>query len=336
MPRLSVLLPVRDAAPTLEAAVESVLTQTWRDFELIAVDDHSTDASRAILERIAERDDRVRIIGAPAPGGIIAALRGAADAARGELLARMDADDRSRPARFERQIALLDDEPELAVVGCQVKIERLGEETGDGYRRYEAWLNACTTPEAIARERFIESPLAHPSVMMRRNACVAVGGYRDVGWAEDYDLWLRMIEAGHRCAKVPEVLLDWTDGPERLSRRDGRYSLENFQRAKAHFLARLPRVRRRGTVIWGAGPIGKGMARLLAEESVDVHAFVEVNPRQIGKTIHGIPVVDVENLTSPESAVHLAAVGQPGGRDEIRRCATELGLTEGEDLLCVA
>ena len=84
------------------------------------------------------------------------------------------------------------------------------------------------SPDAIAREIWIESPLAHPSVVMRRTCLERLGGYQDHGWPEDYDLWLRMHLAGERLAKVPEVLLDWREHPARLTRIDSRYAVENF------------------------------------------------------------------------------------------------------------
>jgi glycosyltransferase involved in cell wall biosynthesis len=336
VPRVSILLPVRNAAPTLERAINSLLNQTFTDLEIIVAHDNSTDATRAILDEAAHRDDCIRIIDVPPPGGIVAALQVASGAAAGDLLARMDADDFSHPERLAKQVDFLDVHPEIAVVGCRVDIVLGGGRPRAGYRRYQHWINALTQPDAIARERFIESPLPHPSVVMRRDAFDAVGGYRDAGWAEDYDLWLRLIEADHRLGKVPEILLGWTDGAERLSRRDDRYSLANFQRAKAHFLARLPRARDHGVVLWGAGPIGKRMARLLKRESAHVHRFIEVNPRKIGVTIAGVPVIDVDSERADDDALHLAAVGQPGRRGEIRRCAAALNLIEGDDFLCIA
>jgi cellulose synthase/poly-beta-1,6-N-acetylglucosamine synthase-like glycosyltransferase len=248
----------------------------------------------------------------------------------------MDADDVCHPERIERQVALLDAQPDLSLVGCQVSIRRPDGDLGEGYARYQEWLNACLSPEQIARERFIESPLPHPSVVMRREALEAAGGYHDVPWAEDYDLWLRMIAAGRRLAKVPAILLEWEDGESRLSRRDERYSLESFQRCKAHHLARIARIRGHGTVIWGGGPIGKRMARFLQREGITIHRFVDINPRRIGRRIGGIDVCSADDIGDLGDAVHLAAVGQPGRRDEVRRCLLALGGVEGQDFLCVA
>lgn len=336
MPQVSVVLPVRNGAATIERAVRSCLDQTLRDLEIVIVDDHSTDSTPLLIQAVAEADPRIRAISSPEPGGIVTALNVGIEAAHSNLIARMDADDLSHPSRLEKQVALFDADPTLMVAGCQVHICKSDGQLGEGYRRYQRWVNACVEPEQILRERFIESPLPHPSVMMRRTAFEHIGRYRDCEWAEDYDLWLRMMASGMRIGKVPEVLLDWHDVPTRLSRCDSRYSLENFQRCKAHHLAQMDSVRVRGVTIWAAGPIGKRMARFLQAEKITVHQFVEVNPRRIGTTIRDVPVVGVEQITRDDQTIHLAAAGQPGRRDEVRRCLRNLGMVEGESFFCAA
>ena len=127
--------------------------------------------------------------------------------------------------------------------------------------------------------------------MLRRELLEAAGGYADPPWAEDYDLWLRLLEQGYRLGKVPEVLLDWLDGPNRATRSIERYSIARFQEAKAHYLARIGHVRETGVVLCGAGPTGKDMAARLRRHGIAVHAFLEVNVRQIGNRIGGVPVL---------------------------------------------
>jgi GT2 family glycosyltransferase len=197
-PRVTVVLPIYNAEPFLADAIGSILTQSFRDFELIAIDD-SSDTSGQILDRFARADNRVRALH-QLNAGMVAALNRGLDLARGEFIARMDADDVCHPERFARQVAFLDAHPDMAVVGCAVT---LIDEAGNRIREVEY----PSTPEAIAA--FLEngSPLAHPSVMMRRAAVLAVGGYREAYRnAEDYDLWLRMAER-YRMANLPEHLL---------------------------------------------------------------------------------------------------------------------------------
>ena len=115
----------------------------------------------------------------------------------------MDGDDIMLLPRLEKQVALLATEPSVGIASCGVASFSDGE-IGEGYR-HDAWLNGLVSHEAIYRARYIESPLAHPTAVMRRHILESYGGYRDMGWPEDYDLWLRLLESGVRFQKVPEV-----------------------------------------------------------------------------------------------------------------------------------
>src|SRR5574341_843254 len=235
-PKVSVLMPGYNAAATLDEALDSLARQSLRDYELVAVDDGSSDGTLEILQQRARADGRICLL-AQSHQGIIAALNAGLKACRAGIVARMDADDRAHPERLEKQFAFLQTHPEIALVGCRV-VGFPPEQMRQGVKLYLEWQNALLSDEDIRREMFVESPLAHPSVMFRRDWVQRVGGYQDNDWAEDYDLWLRLYLAGARFAKLPDVLLEWREGPKRLTRRDERYSLENFLRAKAYDLQR--------------------------------------------------------------------------------------------------
>ena len=321
MTAVTVLMPVRNAATTIEAAARSVLTQSLADLELLVVDDGSSDDSVHRLLGIG--DPRVRVLQCP-PLGIVAALNHGLDAARTELIARMDADDRMLPGRLVRQVAALAADPTLDGVGTWVQLEP----PGSALAPYVAWLNRMQSPQDIAREAFVEAPLCHPSVMFRR---AAVGRYRERPWPEDYDLWLRILEAGGRLGVVPEVLHVWSDHPMRLTRRDPRCAPAAFFRVKAHFLARrYPVVR-----IWGAGRDGRRLARALEAEGTRIEAFVDVDPRKIGGVRRGsVPVIGPNDLTP--GAPILTAVGVPAAREAIRAALIAQGFEEGRDFVCAA
>ena len=329
MPRVSVLLPVRDAASTLDACLESLLGQSLRDLEVVAVDDGSRDGSRALLEDRARRDPRLVVLPTPARG-LAAALNTALASARSPLVARMDADDVAHEDRLALQAERLRADPGVDVLGCRVS---LFPEARRGMRAYVGWQNALLDHREIVRDLFVESPLVHPTAALRRETLLALGGWRDFDGPEDYDLWLRAWEAGLRFGKLPETLLAWRDSPGRLTRTDPRYAPDRFVALKCAVLARGP-LAGRPAVVWGAGPIGKRFARGLRERGVAVRAFVEVDPRKVGGKIHGVPVVSVEAGASLRGPLHLAAVGQPGARERIRGEAGRLGL--GDDLVAVA
>jgi glycosyltransferase involved in cell wall biosynthesis len=328
-----VLLPVRDGAAHLGEAAASLEAQTDGDFEVVAVDDGSTDTTPELLADWAARDPRVRIVGQD-PSGIVAALERARGLARGRYLARMDADDVCEPHRFAAQRALMEAAP-LAGCGAQVRYFPR-HHLRDGARRYEAWLNTASTAEEVARAVFVECPLAHPTFFLRADAVEAVGGYRDRGWPEDYDLVLRLWRAGHRLANVPEVLLHWREGAGRLSRTHGVYAPGAFVACKVHHLRKSLLAGGRPAVVWGAGPVGKTFARALLAAGTPVEAFVEVDPRKIGQEVHGAPVLDTDGGLARRGVLHLAAVGQPGARRTLKDLLSGGGLVEGGDFVAVA
>ncbi len=200
-PVVSVIMPVFNGEHYLDQAIASVLAQTLADFELIVVDDGSTDQTPAILGRCAKNDARVRIVSRPNTG-IVGALNDGIAVARGEFLARMDADDLCEPERFAKQVDYLCAHPECVILGTQV----LRIDPGDLPIGPE---DQPLDHEAILA-RLLEGgagTLIHPSVMMRRAAVEAVGRYRlEFQWVEDYDLFLRLAEHG-RLANLPDRLL---------------------------------------------------------------------------------------------------------------------------------
>jgi glycosyltransferase involved in cell wall biosynthesis len=338
MPVLSVLLPCYQAAETLDQALSSLAQQTEQDFEVIAVDDGSSDSSWELIETWAKRDTRIHPIKQP-HGGVVKALNVGLEACRADYIARMDADDVCHPERFESQANYLHRHSEVAVVSCLVEAFP-EEQVQPGLQIYLDWLNSLVSDADIRREIYIESPLPHPSVMMRRTWVEKAGGYQDRGWPEDYDLWLRLNLAGARFAKVPRVLLKWREHGGRLTHRDRRYSVENFLRAKAHYLARGPLVNRDAVILWGAGMIGRRLSKHLAREGVPVVAFLDIDPQKIGRTLRGLPILASDELPSLWShntrPALLAAVGSRLARPLIRARLNSFGLKEGLDWWSVA
>lgn len=337
-PIVSVLMPVYNAASTLEEALESLRQQTFGDFEIVAVDDGSVDGSGDLLEEWRKKDPRLRPILAGHAGLIEALNRGLAEC-RGPLVARMDTDDVSHAQRLEKQVDLLERRPEISVASCLVELFP-PDQVAAGFRIYVDWLNGLVEHEEIGREIFIESPIVHPSAMVRRAELVELGGYQERGWAEDYDLWLRYHAAGRRFAKVAEPLFCWREHEQRLTRTDGRYAVENFLRAKVHYLIQGPLRGRDGLIVWGAGKTGRRLSKHLIRGGWRPRAFVDIDARKIGGTVRSVPVVGVDVL--PElwgecaNPLLLSAVASRGARGLIREQLARLGLEEGEDFFCVA
>ena len=178
--------------------------------------------------------------------------------------------------------------------------------------RYANWLNGLVTPDLVARDLLVEAPLVHPASAIRRDVLEGAGGWCDGDFPEDYDLWLRLSAAGHRLSNLPEVLLDWRESPGRLTRTDGRYALPRHVALKAAWLASGPLSDRREVASWGAGETGRSFARALAPHGVAVVLFLEVDPRKIGRTVAGAPVVSYEEAARARGLPLLVAVGATG------------------------
>lgn len=332
MPHVSVLLPARDAAAHLGPAVASMLRQTYRDFELVAVDDASGDGTREILEAFAARDGRVRIVDGPGRG-IVAALEAGRARCTGEYVARMDADDVSHPLRLAEQVARLAADPALAGLGCRAAAFP-SRAIRDGMRLYVAWLGSLIEPEDLLRERFVESPLVHPAVTIRAEVLQAIGGYVERGWPEDYDLWLRLLGRGRRLANLPALRFFWRDHGTRLTRADPRYGKDRHVALKAAHLAAGPLAASRVCAIWGAGKSGRALAAALAGHDVTVAHFVDVDRNKIGKRRGGAPILAPDGLPRPGGPTLLVAVAARGAREFIRAHLRARSYREGQDFFC--
>ncbi len=337
---VSVVLPVCNGAAWLGRALASLAAQTWTRWEALVVENGSTDDTAGVAAAAAARDPRIRLLRLPTRG-LVPALNAGLVAARGAWIARLDADDTAVPTRLERQVRFLQ-APEnrgIGLAGCLVEFggDRAAQ---SGYARHVDWLNTLTTPEAIALHRFVESPLAHPSVLFRRELVDRFGGYRDGDFPEDYELWLRWLDAGVRMAKVPEVLVCWHDPPGRLSRTDRRYAPEAFFRLKAPWLAR--ELRRAGAgrriLVWGAGRPTRKRAAWLEAEGVRIEGFVDIDPKKISPALGGTgrPVLAPGQLPGPEAAFVAVYVASRGARELIAADLEGRGYRAGRDYLLAA
>jgi hypothetical protein len=233
-PRVSVVMPVFNGGSFLVAAVESVLRQRFHDFELIAINDGSTDQSAFLLSGLARSDGRIRLL-SQANAGIVATLNRALELARGEYIARMDADDVALPSRFTQQVAFLDSHPDVAVVGSAIT---LIDEEGKMIRDVDYPLAPAEVAKFLIQ---VGCALAHPAVMMRRSDVAGAGGYRSAyRHAEDYDLWLRISET-RALANLPDRLLLYRQHPSKAS---ARYAAE--QMLATHMARLCAKARRSG------------------------------------------------------------------------------------------
>jgi len=238
-PLVSVVLPCHEAEETLAAALDSLLGQTHRELEVLAIDDGSADATPRILAERAARDERVRILRNAENLGVIRTLNRGVAEARGEIVARMDADDVAMPRRIERQAELLARRPEVGVVGTGVEpVDRRG-------RRLRPRPVLCTGPGGARFVATFAIPVMHPTiaartVVMRANP---YGGPAESLHTEDYEMFARMLEAGVGFANLEQPLMRVRSDPSSVSARFERIQVDNFVLCAARHLERTLGVR---------------------------------------------------------------------------------------------
>jgi glycosyltransferase involved in cell wall biosynthesis len=329
---VSILLPFRNAAATLDAAIASMADQTYTEWELRLIDNSSFDESPAIAQRWAERDQRIHLLHEPRIG-IAHALNSGLAQAKGRYIARMDADDISHPERLAKQVAYLDAHPEVGVLGTSTSFaSTVGESRG--MQAFVQWQNALISPHDHYVKRFVDAPLAHPTVMFRRELVEQHGGYDTGPLPEDHELWLRWMDAGVRFAKLPAELLTWNDHAGRLSRTHSNYSVDAFFSTKVKWLARWLKRKLNGRplVVAGSSSMCRERAALLVGEGITIHAFTDVKHREVpGHTF--IPHLELP----PAGEVFVVSfISQRGTGDRIAEFFIGRGMVEGVDFILAA
>jgi len=325
---ISVLMPVRNAAPWLTECIESLLAQTHSDWELLAVNDHSTDDSGGILEAFAKKDHR--IIALTATGsGIIEALRLAYYKSAGSLVTRMDADDIMPPRKLERLLSTWQQGGTGSLATGWVKY--IAEDAlQDGYRRYASWLNELQRTgnpfQAIYRECVIPSP----AWLVHRDDLDRIGAFQPDRYPEDYDLVFRMYAGNLQVRSAGEVVHIWRDHPTRSSRTRPEYARQEYFKLKVPYFRELDFDPGRRLVLWGAGSKGKNLARQLQKQGLPFR-WVCNNPSKWGHYIYEVLMEGPEVLQELPAPQIIVAVSGPDDQQQLLSQFEEKGLREGRD-----
>lgn len=329
-PQLSVLLPFRNAAHTLADAVQDTLAQTFRDLELLLIDNGSSDGGTEQALQYAAKDPRVRYVHVPEPG-IAHALNAGLAQARGHYIGRMDADDRMLPQRFAEQLSYLHDHPEVDVLATATTFSTTVADAR-GMETFVRWQNALLTTQEHYLKRFVDAPVAHPTVLFRSELIERYGPYSTEPVPEDHELWLRWMDQGVRFAKLPQALVTWNDHGARASRTHPHYSPAAFWQVKAKwFLAWYLRKYgvARPVIIAGTSTENRQRAEQLAAAGLPVIGFTDVRPR----VLVGQRFIPHDALPPPQEVFVLSLVGQQGTGERINAFLTARGGVEGEDHL---
>lgn len=335
---VSVLIPAYNAAEFIGPALDSVTEQTCRDIRILVIDDRSTDDTFAVVASRAASDPRIQVLRGPHTG-LANVLNLGLEHLRTDWVVRMDADDRMDPLRIARQLAFAEAYPDTDVIASRVAAFP-AEMVTEGFRRYLEWQNRSLTHDAIFADLFRESPICHPSVMIRRKTVLQAGGYREIDGPEDYDLWLRLAAGGARFARVPETLLHWRVRPGSLSRCDRRYRSEAFRNLRWSFLAgylreRFPQMER---PVWicGAGRAGRKLGTLLERIGWNAAGYIDVDPGKIGRAGDSGPVLPIAALeTDARKGFLLFTPGNWGAAEEFEALMERTGRRILRDYLVV-
>lgn len=330
---MSILLPFYNAASTLNQAVDSIVNQSLTDWELILVDNASTDGSSLLAEKWAKRDSRIQLIRCERKG-IAHALNQSLELVNSDFIARMDADDVSYSDRFERQLNFLKENPEIGVVSCQADFQS-SLEKAEGYAHFVNWQNGILSPDQHWINRFKESPVAHPTVLFRTELIRQFGSYSVEPIPEDYELWLRWMENGVRFAKIPEKLFLWTDSADRLSRNNANYSEEAFFKVKGRYLSSWMNYHVESTtkvVACGTSKECRQRATWLMEAGMRIDYLTDV----VSRSPDHFEFLPVDKITSSDEYFVINLIGKRGVAEEIENYFTQIGFNLGQSLLHLA
>ena len=305
-PLVSILIPFKNVEAYFEECLKSIQEQTYKNWEVLAVNDHSNDSSLEIAEHFANVDSRFKIC-TNDKSGIITALRIAYRNSNGEFITRMDADDYMAENRIHCMVtSLMKNGMGSVAIGQVNYFSKNG--VNDGYSRYEKWLNKLTATGANYQEIYKECVIPSPCWMVHKNDLNACGAFTPNRYPEDYDLAFRFYEKGLTCIPCNEILHYWRDYSTRTSRTSEHYAQNYFLDIKLYYFLKLEYDVTKTLVIWGAGKKGKTIAQSLIELKIEF-IWVCDNPKKIGKDIYGIRLkhyTELETINASQSIITVA------------------------------
>ncbi len=310
---ISILLPFKDEEAYIEACIQSIISQTDPHWELVIVDDHSTDASPQMVNRFAQKDARIRYFKNEG-SGVINALQTAFKHSTGSLITRMDGDDIKTPDNLEelRQIVA----PGYLAVG---KVEYFREDgLGEGYANYGRWLNALTAASINFEWVYKECVVPSPCWLAYRHDFMKAGAFDSDLYPEDYDLCFRFYQSGLRIVGNQHIIHLWRDYATRTTRTSEHYLDNRFLHLKVHYFLEVDYNPERKLVLWGAGKKAKNIARKLAERSI-AFQWITDNPKKIGHKIYGTVLEDSKAFDLNLNHDIIIGVSDPKGQEEIKR-----------------
>ena len=314
-PLVSIIMPVKNTAQFLEQCLDSILNQTYTNWELIPVDDGSEDESFSILQAYSEKDKRVKPLKNNGKG-IIDALRLAYSNSSGELITRMDSDDIMTSNKLEIMTYHLLNKGKGNLAVGMVKYFS-DNELGDGFKNYEQWLNRLTIKGDNFTEIYKECVIPSPCWMIYRSDFEKCEALQPNVYPEDYDLTFRFYINGLKPIPCDKILHHWRDYLTRTSRTDENYADNTFITIKADYFLSQEYDSSKNLVIWGAGRKGKALAQILIEKDIDFHWICD-NPKKIGKHIYDKEMLAFNTLENIKNTQSIVTVANTKAQEQIK------------------
>lgn len=289
-------MPTKNAEKHIAVCLDSIINQSFKDWELLVVNDHSTDATRTILEEFAAKDSRISFFDNKG-NGIIKALQLAYKNAKGNRITRMDSDDIMPNNKLELMSKALQENPNALITGY-VRYISDGELKG-GYLYYQDWLNSLVDYNSHYSQIYKECVIPSPCWMVTRVVFEKCGAFRSETYPEDYDLTFRFYENKIPIVSLQEELHIWRDHQARASRNDDNYSDNSFLDIKLHYFLKLDFDKTKTLVLWGAGKRAKALAKLFIENNIRFEWACN-NHNKIGHHIYDLKILDTESVFKSE------------------------------------
>lgn len=321
-------MPVFNTELYLRNCLDSILQQTFGDWELIAIDDFSTDGSAGILEEYSQRDSRIHWH-VNDEKGIIPALRKAYDRSLGSIIHRMDSDDIMPRNKLKNLRSILCEKGPGSVATGKVEYFSTSWEVRRGFLDYASWINLQIEQGTIFDDIFMECPVASPAWMMFRKDLDAIGGIVRGPYPEDYDLVFRMYVNGLTPYGSEEVVHLWRDWSDRASRTKEEYADQLFFELKLYYFLKYKYKNDHAVVLWGAGRKGKKLFKTIQKAGIPVE-WVTENENKTGHNIYGTILKDPAAID--QNSQIIVAVSDPEGKADIRRYLQSLGKENNKDL----
>ncbi|MEQ9438728.1 MAG: glycosyltransferase family 2 protein [Cyclobacteriaceae bacterium] len=328
-PLISILMSVRDTESYLPACLDSILAQSYTHWELVAVNNVSSDRSAEVLREYGQRDPRIRVFDTDREG-LIPALQTSYRHSRGILLNRMDSDDIMPKDKLKHLCQAWEQYGRGTVVAGGTKYFMDEGSVGGGFRRYERWLNQIAKDQSYYQEIYHECVIPSQCWLIHRHDFEAAGGFTPEVYPEDYDLCFRFYQQGLQVVGLDKVLNYCRDRPDRTSRTDDDYQDNRFFELKLRYFYALDRDPERPLVLWGAGRNGKDVARMLLDREERFH-WVCNNPNKIGREIYGVYLEPMEAIPALDRPQMLVVVTAPGEQPGIRKQLAGWGKTVVQD-----